>query len=67
MSIRGFHIVFISMATLLCLGIAVWVFVFSGMKVGAGMFSLGGLSALAGIALPIYGYAFYQKIKKHNI
>lgn len=67
MSIRGFHIVFITVATLLCLGMAAWVFLFSGMEAGVGMVSLGGGSLAAAIALPIYGFFFYQKIKKHNI
>lgn len=67
MSIRGFHLVFITIATLLCLGMAIWVFKFSGMDVGFGMASFGIASAVAALALPIYGYFFYQKLKKHQI
>lgn len=63
MSLRGFHIVFITLATLLCVFVVLWAFVFEdtatlGMKVfGAGC-------AVAAVCLPVYGVRFYLKAKK---
>ena len=67
MSIRGFHIIFITIATLLCLGLSFWVFKLSGMSAGTGMYALGGGSLFSAIVLVLYGVYFYQKIKKLNI
>ena len=66
MSIRGFHIIFITIATMLCLGIAIWIFKFSGLTDRFSTHVLGGGSILAAVALVIYGVYFYQKIKKLN-
>jgi len=66
MSIRGFHIVFITIATLLCLGIAMWVFMLSDLTDGVSKYVLGGGSILAALTLVVYGVYFYNKIKKLN-
>lgn len=62
MSLKSFHLIFITIATLLCLGIAVWAFGFSRGQTSE--LALGALSALGTIGLPLYGYRFYQKAKK---
>ncbi len=67
MSIRGFHIIFITIATMLCLGLAFWVFKLSGMTPGMGMYSFGGGAIFAAVSLVVYGAYFYQKIKKLKI
>lgn len=67
MSIRGFHIIFITIATLLCVSVSLWTFLLSGITSFTGRLSLGGGSALVAVALLIYGVYFYQKIKKLNL
>jgi len=67
MSIRGFHIIFVIISTLLCVGVSLWVFLVSGLPDGLGKTMFGGGAALAALALPVYGVFFYSKIKKLNI
>ncbi len=60
MSLKGFHIIFISLATLLCLFIVLWAFLLESSP-ALGMKIFGGTCALAAIILPIYGVRFYKK------
>ena len=63
MSLKGFHIVFISLATLCLVGFAVWAFVSNpGVAIRVG----GGVSALLGIALAVYGSWFYRNKLKDS-
>jgi len=56
-SLKGFHIVFITLATLCLVGFAVWTVVSDvSLFVRLG----GGLSALLGVVLAIYGSWFYR-------
>ncbi len=60
MSLKGFHIIFITLATLLCVFVVLWAFVLEDtatlwLKV------FGGSCALAAVILPIYGVRFYRK------
>ena len=64
MSIRGFHIVFVTLSTLLCLFMALWAFLWSGSDGGALVTTLGVVGILGCIGLPIYGVYFYRKVKK---
>ncbi len=60
MSIRGFHILFITIATLLCVFVAVWAFlIVRDDSLAIQVF--GGSCAVAAILLPIYGVRFYKK------
>ena len=57
MSLKGFHIVFVTLATLCLVGFAVWTFaseVEPLVRIG------GGISALTGVALAVYGSWFYR-------
>lgn len=63
MSLRGFHLVFITFATLLCIGLAVWCFVYAPSNSGRAVTVLGVLMVLASVALPFYGIRFYRKAK----
>lgn len=63
MSLRGFHLVFISFATLFCLVLAFWCFVLAPDGSGWGVSVMGGISALAVVGLPYYGVRFYRKAK----
>lgn len=63
MSLRGFHLVFITFATLLCLGLAVWCFVFAPRNSGWGITAMGVVMAVSSVVLPYYGIRFYKKAK----
>ena len=62
MSLRTFHIVFVTMSTLLFAFLAVWAFAFSGDRTSV-ITALGAVSALAGVAMPVYGVYFYKKVR----
>jgi hypothetical protein len=62
-SLKGFHIVFITLATLCLVGFAVWTLLSDvevGIRIG------GGVSALSGIALAVYGTWFYRNKLKDS-
>ncbi|MDQ3119399.1 MAG: hypothetical protein M3Q89_07520 [Verrucomicrobiota bacterium] len=64
MSLKGFHIVFITFSTLLALGCGVWA-VWLNQVVGAPVYLLGAIcSFLAAISLVTYGVWFYRKMKR---
>ncbi|MFK7911057.1 MAG: hypothetical protein AB8F34_10735 [Akkermansiaceae bacterium] len=63
MSIKGFHIIFITIATLLCLFVVVWAFVLEDTAT-LWLKIFGGSCALAAIVLPVYGVSFYRKVQK---
>ena len=60
MSIKGFHIIFITLATLLCVFVALWAFVLEDSST-LWLKIFGCSCALAAIVLPIYGVRFYKK------
>ena len=63
MSLRGFHLVFITFATLLCLGLAIWSFVLAPRGSGWPVTAFGVVMVIATVALPYYGIRFYRKAK----
>lgn len=58
MSLKGFHIFFIFLATLLCAGCAWWAF---ANEVGM---AFGGSSAAVAVALFVYGIYFVKKTRR---
>lgn len=62
MSLRTFHIVFVTLATLLSVFFALWGFVFSSEK-DALATTVGVIGAIFTIVMPIYGVCFYRKAK----
>ncbi len=62
MSLRAFHIVFVTISTLLCVFMAVWAFQFAESVVAARI--LGTVGILGAIGLPVYGVSFYRKASK---
>jgi hypothetical protein len=66
MSLRGFHIVFITICTLLCAFLILWAFVLAPEP---SAFSTGlGVTGIVGILLmPLYGFYFYRKAVKLNL
>lgn len=63
MSLKGFHILFISLATLLCVFVVLWAFLLERVP-SLGLQIFGGTCAVAAILLPIYGVRFYHKAQK---
>ena len=63
MSLRGFHIVFVTVTTLLSLFLAIWAMFLAPASAGV----VKNLMMVAGIAgtigMPIYGVYFYRKAK----
>ena len=59
MSLKAFHIVFVTLATLLAAGFAAWAF-----REPTGDHQwLGALAVLTAVILPIYGWWFLRKTK----
>ena len=64
MSLKGFHIVFITFSTLLALGIGVWC-IWVNLVAGAPIYLAGAVfSFIAAIALIVYGIWFWRKMKR---
>lgn len=67
MSLKGFHILFIAVCTLLALGLGTWC-VRVNLEAGAPVYLAGAIgSFIAAIALMIYGIWFYRKMKRLRI
>ncbi|MEP2775016.1 MAG: hypothetical protein ABJQ29_13240 [Luteolibacter sp.] len=66
MSLRSFHLVFVTICTLLCAFLVVWSFVLapepSAMATAFGVVGIIGL-----ILMPIYGYCFLRKASKLHL
>ena len=60
MSLRTFHIVFVTVSTLLCVFLAVWAFVLAP-EPGPAATAFGIAGAVGAIVMPIYGVVFYRK------
>ena len=66
MSLKGFHFVFVTVSTLLCMFLVLWSFVLSPEK--AGMVTALGIVGVAGsILMPVYGLYFYRKINRNHL
>lgn len=67
MSLKGFHIFFITVSTLLALGVGAWCIWVDRID-GAPVFRAGAIcSFLAATALMMYGVWFYRKMKRLRI
>lgn len=63
MSLRAFHIVFVTMSTLLFVFLTVWAFAFAKDRTGM-ITALGAVSAVCAVVMPVYGVYFYRKVRK---
>lgn len=63
MSLRGFHILFISLATLFCAFFATWAFFLYDAPRELMIDVIGWVCAVGVLAFPIYGVYFYRKAK----
>lgn len=66
MSLKGFHIVFVTVSTLLFLFMALWSFVLLPERTTLTN-ALGGIGVGAAILMVIYGVYFYRKITRSHI
>jgi hypothetical protein len=57
MSLKAFHLIFVTMLTILSFGFAAWAFL-------AGKILFGALAIVIGILVIIYGIYFLKKLKK---
>jgi hypothetical protein len=64
MSIKGFHIFFITLASLMSFGFFGWSLFAPPEVAGLALRLTGIVSAVAGVALAIYGVIFYKKSKR---
>jgi hypothetical protein len=62
MSLRAFHIVFVTVSTLLFVFLAVWAFAFATDR-SAVITALGVASAIGALVMPVYGVFFYRKVR----
>jgi hypothetical protein len=62
MSIKSFHLVFVTVSTLLCLFLVLWAFAFT-VETSTIATILGVVGVLGAVLMPIYGVYFYRK---HN-
>ena len=67
MSLKGFHILFITVSTLLALGVGAWCLWINATH-GAPVYRVGAIgSFVAAAALIAYGIWFYRKMKRLRI
>lgn len=66
MSLKGFHIVFVTVSTLLCVFFALWAFVLNP-ETSSMADVLGFIGVFGSILMPIYGVYFYRKITRIHI
>ncbi|MBK1790392.1 hypothetical protein [Persicirhabdus sediminis] len=64
MSLKGFHILFVTLATLFCAFITTWAFTLEPTGDDSMIKIIGRACGLGMIILPVYGVLFYSKIKK---
>lgn len=64
MSLRGFHIVFISLTTLLSVFMLAWAFWLAPSDAGTTATVVGGLGVAGMLVFPAYGVYFYRKARK---
>lgn len=63
MSIKGFHLIFISIAALFCAGFGVWALFFDQQDSGIGTKIAGVGTLMASVGLIFYGIHFRRKSK----
>lgn len=63
MSIKGFHLIFITIAAIFCAGFGVWALFFNDKETGTGITFAGIVTLIASVALIFYGIYFRRKSK----
>ena len=63
MSLKAFHIVFVTVSTLLFAFLVVWAFALATDRT-ASITALGIAGATGALVMPVYGVFFYRKVRK---
>lgn len=63
MSLRGFHLIFITIAAIFCAGFGMWALLIEQADSGLGMTLFGGVALAAAAGLLFYGISFFRKAK----
>jgi hypothetical protein len=63
MSIKGFHLIFIAIASLFCAGFGVWALFLDEQSSGSGVKVFGIVTLAASAGLIVYGFYFRRKSK----
>jgi hypothetical protein len=63
MSLKAFHIVFVTVSTLLFAFLVVWAFALAADRT-ATVTALGIAGAIGALVMPVYGVFFYRKVRK---
>ncbi|MBJ7283648.1 MAG: hypothetical protein JHD00_00990 [Akkermansiaceae bacterium] len=66
MSLKGFHLVFVTLSTLMCMFLAVWSYMLAP-EPSTMATILGVVGVVGTILMPIYGVCFYRKISRIHI
>ncbi len=66
MSLKGFHLVFVTLSTLMCMFLAVWSYMLAA-EPSTMATILGVVGVVGTILMPIYGVCFYRKISRIHI
>lgn len=66
MSLKGFHIVFVTVCTLLCVFLALWAVLWAKDVTGLTI-AIGTLGVCGALLMPVYGVCFYRKIARIHI
>lgn len=66
MSLKGFHIVFVTVTTLLCVFLTIWSFVLAP-EPSTMATVLGVVGILGAVVMPVYGVCFYRKLTRIHI
>ncbi len=64
MSIKGFHLIFIFVAALFCVGFGAWAIFIEDGASGKGVTILGYFTLAVSVGLALYGIYFFRKAKK---
>jgi hypothetical protein len=63
MSLKAFHIVFVTVSTLLFAFLAVWAFALAADRTST-ITALGIAGGIGALVMPVYGVFFYRKVRK---
>lgn len=61
MSIKGFHLIFITIAAIFCAGLGIWALFINETEEGLGITLMGIISLISSISLLAYGVYFRRK------
>jgi hypothetical protein len=67
MSLKAFHVLFVTISVLITLGFGIWSLQQYGATGSSGSLALGIASFVVSVALVVYGVAFLKKLKNAGI